>query len=295
MNLKSDLLPTNYDEDFEVQVDDAIDDFFAQNTSVKPSTQSETKTGAETAEKSEQVKTEPSSEPTFDILRPVQENLLTLDWEINNENIKKFERELELLGEKFGINPHSRAVIKMALVVCKYLRVKKGSALPLSMQFLHEATRILQLFWEKPRIEGTKRKELLDRLRLNFRMLKVDVKRKTSEAALTPQLRSEQASVKNAGRVATESANEPLFTYIEEVRVRTEAEPVPEPPSPEKVGPKIQKTAPRTAAERMKKEQQQPNASMEVLFQVNEMQRQIERIVQSVKQIVAILENSQGT
>jgi hypothetical protein len=78
-----------------------------------------------------------------DVLEPLKASLLTLDWEISPETIGKFEKELEGLKEKLAKDPYSKKLIELSLPICNYLRVRKGSASPASMQFLHAATRTL--------------------------------------------------------------------------------------------------------------------------------------------------------
>ena len=228
------------------------------------------------------------------ILKPVQESLFTLDLETTKESIKKFQRELESLSETFGINPHGNAVVEMAIVVCKYMRVKKDSALPLSMQFLRKATRYLQLFEEKQQNDSIKRRNLLESLLLDFRTLKADVKRKNPTEAVSHNLMYEQATTKDAERAVAKSANKPLFTYMEEIRVRKEAEPALEPLSVIQTRPKVEKIVPETSEQQITKEFQRPDSSKEMLAQLKEMLRGIELIVQSVKQIMSALENNQN-
>ena len=70
-----------------------------------------------------------------DVLDPLKASLLTLDWEISPQTIRKFEQELEGLKAKLVNDPYSKKLIDLSLLICKYLRVRKGSASPASMQF----------------------------------------------------------------------------------------------------------------------------------------------------------------
>jgi hypothetical protein len=110
-------------------------------------------------------------------LQGLKESLLSLDWEISADNIQKFERELDALKEKLGQDRHSLAVIKMALGVCKYLRAMKYSASAVSVQFLHSATRTLDLLQRKPQLGAAERRDLMDKMLSKFRRLKAEVQR----------------------------------------------------------------------------------------------------------------------
>ena len=228
-------------------------------------------------------------------LKPVQESLFILELETTNENIKKFQRELESLREKFGDNPHCKAVVEMAIVVCKYLRVKKELALPLSMQFLCKATRYLQLFEERQQNASIKGRNLLERLLLDFRTLKADIKRRHLTEVVSKNLMYEQATTKGAERTVTKSASKPLFTYIEAARARKETEPVLESLSVTKKRPKVEKIVSEPSEQEIIKEFERPDSANEMLAQLKEMLRGIELIVQSVKQIMSTLENNQNT
>ena len=112
---------------------------------------------------------------------PLLVSLLTLDWEITDENIQHFEMELKSLKKKVADDRHSGKLIDTALPVCHYLRVRKGSALPASMQFLHSATRTLLRFWRE-KIRAGERKQALEDLLVKFRSLMADVQKLVPEA-----------------------------------------------------------------------------------------------------------------
>jgi hypothetical protein len=104
-------------------------------------------------------------------------SLLTLDWEISPQTIGKFEKELEILKEKVGDDSHSKNLIDLTLPICNYLRVRKGSADPASMQFLHQATRTLHSLRQKSKLGSAERTERIKKLVNSFRDLMVDVQR----------------------------------------------------------------------------------------------------------------------
>lgn len=111
------------------------------------------------------------------MLEPLMASLLTLDWEISPQTIRKFEKELEAAKEKVGDDPHSRKLIDLTLPICNYLRVRKGSADPASMQFLHQATRTLHSLRQKQKLGGGEPTERIKKLVHNFRDLMADVQR----------------------------------------------------------------------------------------------------------------------
>ena len=129
------------------------------------------------------------------MLEPLMASLLTLDWEISSQTIGKFEKELEVLKEKVG-DPYSKKLIDLTLPICNYLRVRKGSAAPASMQFLHHATRTLHSLVQKQKLGVAERKERIRRLVNNFRDLMADVQRINSTLERATRAKSSPASPK---------------------------------------------------------------------------------------------------
>ncbi len=128
-----------------------------------------------TPKKNQQVRMRPrrSKRDPFEF---VLASLLTLDWEINDENIEKYEGELKSVKNNLADDRYSNKLIDLTLPVCNYLRVRKEKASPASMQFLHSATRTLLRFWrEKPK--ASERKQTLERLVVNFKNLMADVRK----------------------------------------------------------------------------------------------------------------------
>ncbi len=112
-----------------------------------------------------------------DVLEPLKASLLTLDWEISPQTIRKFEEELEGLKKKFAKDPYSKKLIELSLPICNYLRVRKGSASPASMQFLHAATRTLHHFRQRRQPAVAERKKAIKNLLGKFGDLMADVKK----------------------------------------------------------------------------------------------------------------------
>jgi DNA-binding protein H-NS len=111
------------------------------------------------------------------MLEPLMASLLTLDWEISPQTIGKFEKELEMLREKVSDDPHSKKLIDLALPICNYLRVRKGSAAPASMQFLHQAIRSLHSLRQKRQLAGEECTERIEKLVNNFGDLMAEVEK----------------------------------------------------------------------------------------------------------------------
>ena len=112
-----------------------------------------------------------------DVLDSLKASLLTLDWEISPQTIRKFEKELEGLKEKFAKDPYSKRLIELSLPICNYLRVRKGSASPASMQFLHSATRTLHYFRQSRQPAVAERKKEIKNLLGKFGDLMADAKK----------------------------------------------------------------------------------------------------------------------
>ena len=125
-----------------------------------------------------------------DMLEPLKASLLTLDWEISPQTIRKFEEELERLKTKLAKDPYSNNLIELSLPICNYLRVRKGSASPASMQFLHAATRTLHYFRQRRQPAVAERKKAIKNLIGKFGDLMADVKKinmAVAEATAAPK------------------------------------------------------------------------------------------------------------
>lgn len=132
------------------------------------------------------------------MLEPLMASLLTLDWEISPQTIGNFEKELEGLKEKVDDDPHSKKLIDLTLPICNYLRVRKGSADPASMQFLHQATRTLHSLRQKSKLRGAERTERIKKLLNSFRDLMRDVQRINSTLDRATTAKSSAATAKVA-------------------------------------------------------------------------------------------------
>jgi DNA-binding protein H-NS len=134
------------------------------------------------------------------MLEPLMASLLTLDWEISSQTIGKFEMELQTLREKVSDDPHSKKLIDLTLPICNYLRVRKGSASPASMQFLQQAIRTLHSLRQKRQLGGAERTERIKKLLNNFRDLMADVQRINSTLDRASITKSSPAATAVTGR-----------------------------------------------------------------------------------------------
>jgi hypothetical protein len=184
--------------DFESNIDRAIDELFVHKGGVAAPLPEEEAPAVAAPGKVQP----PPPKVATDLLQGLKESLLSLDWEISADNIQKFERELDALKEKLGEDRHSLAVIKMALGVCKYLRAMKYSASAVSVQFLHSATRTLDLLQRKPQLGAAERRDLMDKMLTKFRRLKAEVQRIKTVKAVGPKAAPAE--------FATEPAIEPV-------------------------------------------------------------------------------------
>ena len=118
-----------------------------------------------------------------DPFRPLLASLLTLDWEINDGNIQEYEGELKAVKKKLAEDQYSKRLIDTTIPVCHYLSLRKGSASPASMQFLHSATRTLIRFWGE-KLKVSERKQSLEMLLVKYRSLMTDVQKLVPAAAV---------------------------------------------------------------------------------------------------------------
>ncbi|MGD8924401.1 MAG: hypothetical protein PVG64_05675, partial [Syntrophobacterales bacterium] len=151
MDITDDPLAGVDADELEADIDKAIDELFVKKGKApEPSIAEEAPPKESVPEPREEPAEEPvletPAEPEVDSLGPLKESLLTLDWEISAANIESFEKELQAVNEMVSDDRHSTALIKMSLGVLQYLRAAKASATPISVQFLHAATRGLELF-----------------------------------------------------------------------------------------------------------------------------------------------------
>ena len=141
-----------------------------------------------------------------EMMESLMASLLTLDWEISPQTIQKFEKELEVLKERIGDDPHSSKLIDLALPICNYLRVRKGSASPASMQFLHEATRTLHHFRKKSKLAASESKLTIQRLVDKFGRLMADVEKINLTLTRATRPTSPQAAAPSATKTGSEAA-----------------------------------------------------------------------------------------
>jgi hypothetical protein len=151
-----------------------------------------------------------------DVLEPLKASLLTLDWEISPQTIRKFEKELEGLKEKLAKDRYSKRLIELSLPICNYLRVRKGSASPASMQFLHAATRTLHHFRQKRQPAVAERKKAIKNLIDKFRDLMADVNKINMVAANATAAPKKKTPVKKPaiGKVRKQSPADVVLRTI---------------------------------------------------------------------------------
>jgi len=216
MNLTDEPLATVDRGDFESNIDRAIDELFVHKSGVAAPLPEEEAPAVAAPGKVQP----PTPKAAIDLLQGLKESLLSLDWEISADNIQKFERELDALKERLGQDRHSLAVIKMALGVCKYLRAMKYSASAVSVQFLHSATRTLDLLQRKPQLGAAERRDLMDKMLTKFRRLKAEVQRIKTVKTGVPKAAPPEPAIESP---AAEEP-EPVAEQVEELVL----EPLPE-------------------------------------------------------------------
>jgi hypothetical protein len=185
MDLTDDPLAGVDASELEADIDKAIDELFVKKGDAPKPAVIDDVAPAEPAEKpAEKTAEEPTATSTVeDPLAHLKESLLTLDWEITSASIQAFEKELETVSGRLSDDRHSMAVIKMALGVLQYLRAAKGSAAPISVQFLHGAIRGLDIFVRQPPPSDSERSEVMDKLLGQFRRVKAEIQKVKPPAA----------------------------------------------------------------------------------------------------------------
>jgi hypothetical protein len=191
MDLTDDPLAGVDASELEADIDKAIDELFVKKTEGKEPSPAEEALPEEPAKEPAEKPVEesvpaPPAEAADDPLAQLKESLLTLDWEITPESIEDFEKELQAVSDKHGDDRHCMAVIKMSLGVLTYLRAAKADAAPISVQFLHEATRGLDLFVREPAPTEAERSEVMDTLLGQFRRVKAEIQ-KMKPPAVEPE------------------------------------------------------------------------------------------------------------
>jgi hypothetical protein len=216
MDLTDDPLAGVDASELEADIDRAIDELFVKKGEAKEPSVAKPEEPAE--KPAEEPKDEPAEEPVLekpteladDPLADLKESLLTLDWEITPESINAFEKELQLVSDKVSDDRHSMAVIKMALGVLQYLRAAKESAAPISIQFLHGATRGLDIFVREPAPAEAERSEVMDKLLGQFRRVKAEIQRMQPREA--PEKAEEPPAIEPT--VEPEPTEEPILEEI---------------------------------------------------------------------------------
>ena len=110
-----------------------------------------------------------------DLLEPLNECLLSLDWEINLENIKALQAETHRLTEVLKNDRHSMIIIKMIMMVLKYLLTMKEDSSPVSINLLHTAVKCLELFHKPHDKTEDEVSGLLIDLKNEFRSIKNEI------------------------------------------------------------------------------------------------------------------------
>ncbi|MBT8407289.1 MAG: hypothetical protein KJP05_07520, partial [Deltaproteobacteria bacterium] len=151
-------------------------------------------------------------------------------------SIQGFEKELQVVAEKLQDDRHSAAAIKMTLGVLQYLRAAKGSAAPISVQFLHGAIGGLELFVREPAPTDAERSEVMDNLLGQFRRVKAEIQRMKPAEAPEPAVTIEPAEEPALEEILEEetileevSEEEPILEEIFEDEPILEELPVEEP------------------------------------------------------------------
>lgn len=175
----------------------------------------------------------------------LKEEMLTLEWELSEDNIRSFAAVLkECHGEAPG-NPYVTGVAKMMTGVLKYLNQAKADALAQAPKFLSEATDVMVDVGRKID-DKAQAKKVVEDLMEDYKRLKGQIQRQVKEARPEeappePEAAPEPEPVPEPEVEAVPEAEEELIPEPEEELIpEPEEELVPEPeeelvPEPEEV------------------------------------------------------------
>ena len=136
---------------------------------------------------------EPTGQKSQDLLEPLNECLLSLDWEINLENIKNLQDETNRLAGMLKNDRHSMIIIKMVMMVLKYLLTMKEESSPVSINLLHTAVKCLELFHKPHNKTENEVSDLLIDLKNEFRSIKNEIITPSMNAVSDDQMQADEA------------------------------------------------------------------------------------------------------
>jgi hypothetical protein len=125
------------------------------------------------------------------IIEPLQEAVLSLDWEVSERNIEAFEERVKELAARFPNDKHVAAVAQMVAGVSKYLLTLGETASPLGVQFPGAAVRTLEVLLSEPPPPPAGRKAAVEHLLEKYRRLQAEVRRNRTAAAQTQPVTTE--------------------------------------------------------------------------------------------------------
>ncbi len=128
------------------------------------------------------IENKPNEIPS-NFLDPINASLLSLDWEINLENIKSLQQETNQLANILQNDRHSMIIVKMIMIVLKYLLSMKEESSPISIKLLHTAIKALALIHNPEEEITNENQKLFINLKNEFRLLKNDILAPSLESA----------------------------------------------------------------------------------------------------------------
>jgi len=124
---------------------------------------------------------------TGGVVEPLQEALLSLDWEISERNISVFEERVQELAARVPGDKHVAAVAQMAAGVCKYLSTLGETASPLGVQFPGAAVRTIETLLSEPPPSASQRRKAVEELLERYRRLQSEVRRRRASESSQPE------------------------------------------------------------------------------------------------------------
>ena len=156
MDLTDDPLAGVDASELEADIDRAIDELFVKKGEAKEPSLARPQEPAK--KPAEEPKDEPAAEPapaepidlTDDPLADLKESLLTLDWEITQESIKAFEKELQLVSNELSDDRHSMQLSKWLWEFSNTCALQRNQPHPFLFSFCTEPYEVLIFLCESP-------------------------------------------------------------------------------------------------------------------------------------------------
>ncbi len=143
-------------------------------------------------------------------LSSTKECLLSLDWEINKENIEQFQNTINYLTLNPGVDNDSQIMLEAILIILKYLKEAMFEASPLSIQILHKAVECLETLQENKSLSDSERNILKTDFLNQFDQLDFSLDEIEEETTALPEKKT-SAALNEALAPSPQIKKKPVF------------------------------------------------------------------------------------